>query len=109
MFDNEIKLINRTPAGRDRRGQVIYNETSRATLCEVVPVSRDEYFRGSENGISPEFEFKINPIEYNREKIVEFEGRRYSIYRTYQTSPDELEIYAEFVPGLSSGGSDDDS
>ena len=73
MYDNELKLISRSPAGRDRRGQVIYSETSRATLCEVVPISRDEYFRGAENGINAEFEFKINPIEYNHEKIVEFD------------------------------------
>ena len=109
MYDNELKLISRSPAWRDRRGQVIYSETSRATLCEVVPISRDEYFRGAENGINAEFEFKINPIEYNHEKIVEFEGRRYSIYRTYQAGSDTLELYAEFVPGVAVGGDSGDS
>ena len=107
MYDNEIKLISRTPAGRDNRGQVIYDEEIRAALCEVVPISRDEYFRGAEVGINAEYMFRINPCEYNREKLLEFENRRYSIYRIYQTSPDTLEIYAEFVPGLNGGGHND--
>ena len=110
MYDNELKLIKRTPTtARGPRAQVIYTETSRATFCEVVPISRDEFFRGAQSGIQAEYEFKINPIEYNNEKIVEFEGLRYSIYRTYQPSPDELELYAEFVPGVASGGQNDDS
>lgn len=109
MYDNEIKLITRTPRGRDKRGQVIYSEKSRATLCEVVPITRDEYFRGAENGIGAEYEFKVNPIEYNHEKIVEYEGRRYSIYRTYQPTADTLELYVEFVPGVAVGGDNGDS
>lgn len=107
MYDNELKFVNRTPTGRDARGQVIYTEEIRAALCEVVPISRDEYFRGAEVGINAEFMFKVNPCEYDREKVIEFEGRRYSIYRTYQTSPDELEMYAEFVPGLNGGARND--
>lgn len=108
MFDDELKLVSRTPTkNRGPRGQVLYTEEKRAVMCEVFPVSRDEYFRGAENGINPEFEFKINPIEYNGEKIAEYDGRRFSIYRIYKASPDTLELYAEFVPGLNGGSPDD--
>lgn len=104
MFDETIVLISRTPtAARDPRGQIIYSETRAATLCEVVPVSRSEFFNGAQSGINPEYEFRINPIEYNGEKIVEYKGRRFSIYRTYQTDADTLEIYAEYVTGLNGG------
>lgn len=107
MFNNEIKLVNRTPSGRDARGQVVYTEEIRAALCEVVPISRDEYFRGAQVGINAEFKFLINPCEYNHEKVVEFNGRRYSVYREYETGPDELELYVEFVPGLNGGANND--
>lgn len=103
MYDNEITLVSRSPSGRDPRGQVIYTETTATILCEVVPLSRDEYFRGAQIGLNAEFEFRINPCEYNGEKIVEFEGRRFSIYRTYQSAPDTLEIYAEYTPGANGG------
>lgn len=108
MFDSEIKLISRTPTGRDNRGQVIYSEQAGTVLCEAVPVSRDEYFKGAEIGINPEYLFKINPCEYAGETIIEFEGRRFSIYRKYRTGPDELELYAEYTTGINGGPSDDD-
>jgi SPP1 family predicted phage head-tail adaptor len=109
MFDNELKLISRTPTTmRDSRGQVIYTEKSETALCEVVPIARDEFFNGAQVGLNPEYEFKINPIEYSGQKILEFEGRRFSIYRTYQPAPDTLELYAEYTVGLN-GGEDDDS
>ena len=108
MFDSNLTLISRTPTNdRGPRGQLLYTEEKHDTVCEVVPVSRDEYFRGAINGIACEHEFKINPIEYNNEKFVEYEGKRYSIYRTYQASPDELELYVEFVPGINGGVNND--
>lgn len=109
MFDNECKLISKVPTvSRDRRGQVVYNETAVSVLCDVVPIARDEFFNGAQVGINPEFEFRINPIEYSGQKIIEYQGRRFSIYRTYEAAADSLELYAEYVTGLN-GGVDDDS
>ena len=109
MYNDVLTLISRTPTkNRGPRAQVIYTETKHDTVCEVLPVSRDEYFRGAQVGINPEHEFKVNPIEYNNEKIVEYRGRRFSIYRIYEASPDELELYCEYVPGLNGGANDDD-
>jgi len=107
MSDNVIKLISRSPSGRDRRGQIIYTETAATTLCEVVPLSRDEFFNGAQVGINAEIEFKINPAEYGGQKVVEYQGRRYSVYRSYEASPDELELYTEYVTGLNGGANDD--
>lgn len=109
MNDGEIKLISRTPTiTRDRRGQVVYNETSVSVVCDVVPVSRDEFFNGAQVGIEPAYQFNINPIEYNGQKIVEYNGRRFSVYRIYETGPDTLELYVEYTAGIN-GGADDDS
>ena len=106
MMDDELSLINRTPSGRSSRGKVIYNETKTTTLCEVVEVSRSEFYDSSQAGIKAEYEFVINPAEYNNEIIVEYKGRRYKVYRHYQRSDDELELYCEFLSGLNPAPSD---
>ena len=107
MFNDELILVSRKPsAQRGPRGQVLYTEDKHAVLCEVFPVSRDEYFKGGEIGINPEFEFKVNPIEYNGEKVIEYGGRRFNIYRIYKAGPDTLELYAEYLPGMNDGSND---
>lgn len=108
MYDGEIKLISKiATVARDRRGQIVYSETATPIMCEVVPIARDEFFNGAQVGINPEFEFKINPVEYSGQKIIEYNGRRFSVYRSYQAGPDTLELYAEFVAGINGGGNDE--
>lgn len=109
MIYSEIKLVSRKPIGRDRRAQVIYSEKETTVLCEVVSLSRSEYFEAAEAGINAEFEFLINPAEYNGELVVEYNGRRYKVYRIYEVSSDTLEIYCEYQAALNGGDYDDES
>ena len=38
---------------------------------------------------------KLIAEAYAGEQIVEYQGRRYGVYRTYQAKTDELELYVE--------------
>lgn len=108
MIYSEIKLVARKPTGRDRRAQVIYTEEETTVLCEVVSLSRTEYFEAAASGINAEYEFKINPAEYNGELIVSYKDRRYKVYRTYEPDSDTLELYCEYQASLNGGDYDDD-
>ena len=109
MTYSEIKLVSRKPVGRDRRAQVIYSEKETTVLCEVVSLSRSEYFDAAEAGINAEFQFNINPVEYNGELVVEYKNRRYKIYRTYESDSETLELYCEYQAALNGGVYDDES
>lgn len=81
-------------------------EISTEVFCDVRSVTRTEWFEAGRNGIAhPAFIFIINRNEYSGEKIVEFEGQRYGIYRTYEAKNENLELYAEAKGGLHDGES----
>lgn len=43
-------------------------------------------------------------FDYNGEDIVEIDGNRYSVYRTYRAKADEIELYLEKKAGSENGG-----
>lgn len=104
MTDDSIKLIARELTGKDSRMKPIYSEKSSEVLCISEPISRSEYFSAGQIGIDPESMVVVNPAEYSGEKIVEYHGKRMSIYRTYERSENELELYLQMSLGLNGGG-----
>jgi len=61
-------------------------ETRRMVYCTVRSVGYNEYYRALENSLQPTFVFVLaDYAEYEGEKICEYNGKRYRIYRTYQT------------------------
>lgn len=70
-------------------------ETKRDIFCAAESVTASEFFEGGRNGLNPEFRFVIFFGDYNGERIVEYKGQRYAIYRTYHAKTDTLELYAE--------------
>ena len=90
-----IKLIPVTYA-KDTRGVMKPTEGEPVeVLCEVDSVSRQEFFEGGRNGLNPEFVFRVFFGDYNDERLLEYKGKRYSVYRTYLGRSDYVELYAE--------------
>lgn len=69
--------------------------TSREVFCQVLSVTRAEFFDAGRNGLNPEFEFKMFVGDYNGEKVVEYDGETYAVYRTYLGRNDIIELYVE--------------
>lgn len=89
-----IKLIKET-SSQNEFGEFIPVETSRNIYCNVRSVSGNEFFAAGTNGINASLVFSIFRYEYDREQILEFNGRRYSIYRVYENRGETLELYCE--------------
>lgn len=91
---NVIKLIAETKV-QDSNGVWRVTETERQVFCQVDSVTRSEFFEAGRNGLNPEFRMTMFFADYEGERIVEYEGNRYSVYRTYYGRNDDLELYVE--------------
>ena len=70
-------------------------ETKRKIYCDVSNVSASEWFEGGRNGLNPELRITTFSADYNGEKVVEYNGSRFTIYRTYKARNDTIELYCE--------------
>ena len=74
-------------------------ETENKVFVNVSSVSASEWFEGGRNGLNPQFRFTMFSHDYNGEKIIKYNGRQYTIYRTYFRKVDEIELYTELKKG----------
>ena len=101
-MDTVIKLI-RTEYHQNDLAVDSPVETERDVLCRVRSVSRSDFYSAGQFGLSLDHVFIINPVNYAGEKILEYNGERYGIERTYQARQDEMELYAGHKVGVASG------
>ena len=93
-MDNVIRLLRPVEA-KDEYGVTRSSYKAREVFCRVDNVTRTEFFEGGRNGLNPAFRMTMFHGDYNGETIVEFEGKTYSVYRTYRTDNDYIELYIE--------------
>ncbi len=92
---NEIlTLIRRTPA-RDAQGDPVIKEDFRVVLCGVRSVGQQEFYQASATDFHPELKLVLaDYLDYQDERLVEYNGIRYSVIRTYRAGQ-ELELTVE--------------
>lgn len=88
------KLITETYTKNDY-GVLERSLTEKKVYVDVNSVSSSEWFEGGRNGLNPELRFTMFRYDYNNEKLIEYEGSIYTIYRTYIRNGDEIELYCE--------------
>lgn len=98
-MDSTIKLIAKTYT-QDELGFPVASESITETFCNVGSITRAEFFNAGKAGLTPDYVFTINSVEYNGASEVEYDGKRYGIYRTYKTDDDMMELYAEYKSGV---------
>ena len=91
---NVISLVS-TSQTQDAFGVWRQTETKRDVFCQVDSVTRAEFFEAGRSGLNPEYRFTLFSADYNGESIVIFNGKAYSVYRTYHARTDEIELYVE--------------
>ena len=80
---------------KDAYGVLQPTTTRKKIYCDVSSVSMSEWFEGGRNGLNPELRLTMFSGDYNGEKLIEYNGTEYSIYRTYLRRNDVLELYVE--------------
>ena len=96
---------------KDSLNQVVEKTRTTATVFgEVSSVSQTEFFSGGRMGMQPSLKVTIYGFEYNDEPIVKWNGKLYSVYRTYAVNgSDKLELYLEEKGGTKDEPSSDDN
>lgn len=89
-----ITLIGSTKT-QNAYGVWVETKTLKNVFCQVDSVTRAEFFEGGRNGLNPEFRFTMFFGDYEGEREVIFNGKPYSVYRTYHGRTDEIELYVE--------------
>lgn len=94
-MDDVIKLISQE-FSKNQYGVQIPTEVYKEIFCEIHSVTKQEFFEAGRNGLNPAFEVTIFAAEYNGETVLEYQGKTYSIYRTYHVpGTDYMELYVE--------------
>lgn len=95
-YPAKVKLIAITDE-KDKYGISHKTETAREVFCKAQTCSGAEIAQASQCGIQASIRLVLYRHEYGGEKLVEYGGTRYSVYRHY-ASPrdmDHVELYLE--------------
>jgi SPP1 family predicted phage head-tail adaptor len=98
MWMHELTLIKQSYT-EDELGNQISVEVKSSVFCDVKSVGRTEFYSAATTGLKPEIIFVIHTYEYDGETVVEFEGKKYSVIRTYSASTERMELTCEKVLG----------
>ena len=95
MDRSDVLTLISTEKTQDDYGIWKNTETPHDVFVQVDSITRAEFYEAGRNGLNPEFRFRMFAGDYNGEAICAFNGLRYSIYRTYKTRNDLIELYVE--------------
>lgn len=84
---------------QNQYGVMESTETKHKVYVDVTSANQQEWFEGGRNGLNPQYRFTMFSFDYHNEKIIEYQGTQYTIYRTYYRSTDEIELYVELKKG----------
>lgn len=98
-FSDEIMLISKKYE-KDSMSQQIPQETIKKVFCDIEGISSREIFEAGRNGLRPECRVIVFDSDYNGEEIVELNGKRYGVYRTYPRKNEKVELYLEKKVGI---------
>lgn len=83
-MDGVAYLIKETQNGTDAEGNLLTTEELQQIFCQVHSVTRSEFYSAATQELTPELEMTISHrIDYQGQELVEYEGRRYKVLRTY--------------------------
>ena len=99
-MDKEAILISQTFV-KDKMGQPIPQDLRTPILATDGSITRAEFDVAGRQSLNPEMVIKTQACNYNGEEIVEVDGTRYGVYRTYRPPySDEVELYLERKTGV---------
>lgn len=100
MGENDvIRLIHYTTE-TDEYGDTHTIPVSREVFAECLSIGQSEFYQAAATGLRPELCFKLSDYyDYDGEQIVEHDGNRYRVLRTYRSGQElELTVYQEANP-----------
>lgn len=96
MDKTDLITLERVTYTKDSLEQLIPGEPELITLfCRKDSITRTEWLSAAQLGKKAAWRVTVWADEYHGEETAILDGVRYGIYRTYQASADEIELYLE--------------
>ena len=97
---NEVLTLIQQTQGVDDYGDPVITETTREVLAKLGSIGQKEFYQAHAVGLQPELKFVLaDYLDYEGEALVEHNGRRYRVLRTYRKGQElELTVYREVNP-----------
>lgn len=94
---NDILTLIQQTQTVDDYGDTVTAETSRQVFCKVGSIGQKEFYQAHAVGLQPEVKFILaDHLDYEGEALVEYNGTRYRVLRTYRVGQElELTVYRE--------------
>lgn len=94
MRNDVITLVSKTYQN-DTYGIERETVSTSSIYCDVRSITQTEFYEGAKVGMKPEYRFDVFVWDYDGQPEVIYDGVTYTVYRTYQASPDVLELYVQ--------------
>lgn len=97
---NDILTLIQQTQSVDEYGDQVTTETTRDVFCKLGSVGQAEFYQAQAVGLKPEVKFVLaDYLDYSDEPLVQHNGTRYRVLRTYRTGQElELTVYREVNP-----------
>ena len=97
---NEILILITATQHADAYGDPVTTETRREVFAKLGSIGQKEFYQAHAVGLQPELKFVLaDYLDYNEETLVEYNGQRYRVLRTYRAGLElELTVYREVNP-----------
>lgn len=79
----------------DSMGQVISTKSNEICVGKLKSVYEKEFYQAAQVGIRPSFVIETPSSNYNGQALIKYEGKEYSVYRTYLVGTDKIELYCQ--------------
>ncbi|MBS6503981.1 MAG: phage head closure protein [Clostridium sp.] len=83
-----VAYKERDDIGDTVKGEVYWNKI----YANKKSITQSEFYQAQAQGFKPELKFEINSFEYESNKKIRYKGKIYKIFRTYEISPEKIEI-----------------
>lgn len=97
----DVLTLIRLEITLDEYGDPVITEIPREVFAEQMSIGLKEFYQAHAVGLQPEVKFKLaDYLDYEDEIVVEHDGNRYRVLRTYRTGQElEITCYREVNPG----------
>jgi SPP1 family predicted phage head-tail adaptor len=97
-LDDVCNLLSITTT-TDTLGQAIETTKPYMAFCSKFSITRAEFSTAGQLGFKPDLMLVIDADAYGNEKLLEYQGKTYSIYKTFQRVDGFIEVYCEVKKG----------
>lgn len=94
MERNEVITLVQIKFTKNELFQDVKKEIHSEIFAERKSIGQREFFNAGQTGIKPSCCFVVDLYDYNNASFLIYEGKRYSIYRTFEKGSD-IELYVE--------------